>query len=86
MPLNEALAAAFEDEVVILDVGRGSLLLLDAWAAQIWRSCDGLSTEAIITSSNGVAERVRETLQALTDAGLIWRVSEEWIRGSVEWV
>jgi coenzyme PQQ synthesis protein D (PqqD) len=86
MPLNEALAAAFEDEVVILDVGQGSLLLLDAWAAQIWRSCDGFSTEAIVTSSKGEAKRVRETLQALTDAGLIRQVSDEWIRGPVEWV
>ncbi len=86
MPLNKALAAAFEDEIVILDAGRGSLLLLDAWAAQIWRFCEGSTTEAIASSSHGTPERVRETLQALTDAGLVRLVGDEWARSPVEWV
>jgi hypothetical protein len=86
MPANKALAAAFEDEIVILDGGRGSLLLLDAWAAQIWRLCEGSTTESIASSSHGALERVRETLDALTDAGLVRQVGDEWARSPVEWV
>jgi hypothetical protein len=86
MPLSKALAAALEDEIVILDAGRGSLLLLDAWAAQIWRFCEGSTTEATASSSHGTLERVRETLQALTDAGLVRLVGDEWARSPVEWV
>ncbi len=86
MPLGKALAAAFEDEVVILDAGCGALLLLDAWATRVWRVCDGATTAAIAASSHGTAERVRETLQALTDAGLVRPVGDEWIRNPVEWV
>lgn len=86
MPHHKALAAAFEDEVVILEAGCGSLLLLDAWAARVWRSCDGSSTEAIVSSSHGTPERVNETLQVLTDAGLVRLVGDEWIQSPVEWV
>ncbi len=86
MPLHKALAAAFEEEVVILDADRGTLLLLDAWAAKVWRFCDGSTTQAIASSSGGAAERVRETLQSLTDAGLVRQVGEEWIRSQVSWV
>lgn len=84
MLLNSALAAAFEDEIVILDVDRGALLLLDPWAALIWRSCESSTMESIEASSDG--ERTRETLQALTDAGLVLQVGDRWIRSPVEWV
>jgi hypothetical protein len=86
MPLHKALAAAFEDEIVILDSDHGSLLLLDAWAGQIWRFCDGSTTEAIESSVNGTPGRVRETLQVLLDTGLVRQVNGEWIRGPIEWV
>ncbi len=86
MARDRALAAAFEDEVVILNVEHGSLLLLDSWAAQVWRSCEGSTTDAIASSVRGPAERVRETLQVLLDAGLVCQVSTEWVRSPVEWV
>jgi hypothetical protein len=86
MSPSKALAAAFEDEVVVLDADRGALLLLDAWAANVWRVCDGFTTQAIASSSNGAAERVRETLQVLAEAGLVRQVGDEWIRSPVEWV
>jgi len=86
MPLHNALAAAFEDEVVILDAEGRSLLRLDAWAARIWRACEGISTAAIQSASGGAPERVDETLQALAKAGLILPVGDTWIRSSVEWV
>ena len=86
MPLNKVLAAAFEDEVVILDADRGSLLLLDAWAVMVWRCCDGSTTEEIESSSKGPSARVHETLQALTDAGLVLQVGTTWTKSPVEWV
>ncbi len=86
MRLNRVLAAAFEDEIVILDPDRASLLLLDAWAAQVWRSCDGATTKTIECSSNGPSARVHETLQALTDAGLVLPLGDTWTKGPVEWV
>lgn len=86
MPLHKTLAAAFDDEIVILDAVRGALLLLDPWAAQVWRGCHGATTEAIVSSSLGTGERVRETLQALTDAGLIRMIGDTWSCSPVEWV
>jgi len=86
MPLHKALAAAFEDEIVILDSDHGSLLLLDTWAGQIWRFCDGSTTEAIESSVNGTPGRVRETLQVLMDTGLVCQINGEWIRSPIEWV
>lgn len=86
MPLHKALAAAFEDEVVILDAEGATLLVLDAWAAQIWRSCEGSSTCAIHSASGGIIERVEETLQALARAGLILPAGDTWVRSPVEWV
>jgi hypothetical protein len=84
MLLSRALAAAFEDEIVILDADHGSLLLLDPWAALIWRSCEAITVETVQSSSDG--ERTRETLQALTDAGLVLQAGDTWIRSPVEWV
>ncbi len=86
MPHDSTLAAAFEDEVVILDASRGTLMLLDAWAAQVWRSCDGRTTESVASSCQVPHECVRETLQALTNAGLVRAVGNEWTRSPVEWV
>lgn len=86
MPLHKAMAAAFEDEVVILDAEGRNLLLLDVWAARIWSSCEGNSTAAIRSASGGTPERVRETLQALAKAGLIARTGDTWARSPVEWV
>ncbi len=86
MPLNKVLAAAFEDEIVILDAERATLLKLDAWAAQVWRTCDGSAPKADALPSTEGAERRRETLLALADAGLVRRVGDEWIRSPVEWV
>jgi len=86
MSLHKALAAAFENEIVILDGDHGSLLLLDPWAGQIWRFCDGSTTEAIESSVNGLPGRVRETLQVLLDTGLVRQINGEWIRGPIEWV
>lgn len=86
MPRHKALAAAFEDEVVILDADGGTLLLLDAWAARIWRSCEGISAGAIGSTSAGTPERVQETLQALAHAGLVVPAGDTWIRSPVEWV
>jgi hypothetical protein len=86
MPPNKGLAAAFEDEIVVLDVDRGSLLLLDVWAAQVWHHCDGSTAQAIASSARGAVGRVHDTLQALTDAGLVRQVGDEWFRSPVEWV
>ncbi len=86
MAPTRSFAAAFEDEIVILKVEDGSLLRLDSWASRIWRSCEGSTTEAIASSARGPAERVRETLHALSDAGLVRRVDAAWVRNPVEWV
>ncbi len=86
MPLHNALAAAFEDEVVILDAEGTTLALLDSWAARIWRSCEGSSMGAIRSTCGGTPERVDETLQTLARAGLILPVGDTWVRSPVEWV
>ena len=86
MPHHKALAAAFEDEVVILDAEGNTLLVLDSWAAWIWRSCEGSSTRAIHSATGGILERVEETLHALARAGLILPVGDAWVRSPVEWV
>lgn len=86
MPPHKALAAAFEDEVVILDAEGTTLLVLDTWAAWIWRSCEGNSTREIQSVSGGILARVEETLHALARAGLILPVGDTWVRSPVEWV
>ena len=86
MARTRPLATALEDEIVILKVEDGSLLRLDSWAARILRSCEGSTTEAIASSVRGPAERVRETLQVLSDAGLVCQVNTAWIRNPIEWV
>ena len=86
MPPHSALAAALEDEVVVLDPEGRTLLLLDSWAAGVWRFCEGRSTEAIRSASGGTPTRVDETLQVLERAGLIRRAGDGWIQSPVEWV
>jgi hypothetical protein len=86
MPLRRALAAAFEDEVVILDAEGTTLLLLDSRAVRVWRSCEGSSMDAIRAASGATPEHVEETLQALARAGLILPVAGSWVRSPVEWV
>lgn len=86
MPLHKALAAAFEDEIVILDAAGTTLLLLDSWAARIWRSCEGMSKTEIGSACGGSPAAVQETLQALARAGLILPVGDTWVRSAVEWV
>ena len=86
MPTHSALAAAFEDEVAILDAEGRTLLLLDSWAARIWHSCEGNATETIQSMLGGTPERVHETLQTLASAGLIARAGGRWTRSAVEWV
>ena len=86
MPLHRALAAALKDEVVILDAEGTTLLLLDPWAARIWRCCEGSSAGAIRSTSGGTPERVGETLQALARAGLILPVGDTWVRSPIGWV
>jgi hypothetical protein len=86
MPLDNALAAAFEDEVVILDAEGTTLLLLDSWAARIWRSCEGNSMNAIQSGCGGTPQRVEQTLQTLVRAGLVLPVGDTWVRSPVEWV
>jgi len=86
MPPHNALAAAFEREVVILDAQGTTLLVLDSWAARIWRSCEGSSTRAIHSAAGGILARVEETLHALARAGLVLPVGDAWVRSPVEWV
>jgi hypothetical protein len=86
MALHNALAAALEDEVVILDAEGATLLLLDPWAARVWRSCEGSSIGAIRSTCGGTPERVEETLQVLSRAGLTLAVGDTWVRSPVEWV
>lgn len=71
---------------MILDAAGRTLLLLDPWAARVWRSCAGRTAEAIRSAAGGPPDRVHETLQALAHAGLVLPVGDTWIRSPVDWV
>jgi len=80
------LAAAFGDEVVILDEGRARLLWLDPAAARIWRLCRGRCAGAVARDAGDTVERVQETLDALLEAALVARDGAGWVRAETEWV
>jgi hypothetical protein len=76
------LAAALDDEIVLLDLARGQLILLDRAAARVWRACGAAAT------AGGRAER-RATgiLRRLARAGAVVRQGgDRWVQARVRWI
>jgi DNA-binding transcriptional ArsR family regulator len=80
------LAAAFGDEVVILDEHDDRLLWLDPLAARVWRLCGGACADVIARDVGETRDRIRETLEALLGAALVTRAGDGWVRAETEWV
>jgi hypothetical protein len=72
------LAAALDDEVVLLDLVQGQLVLLDPAAARVWRACDA--------SSSGGGRRAGGILRRLAQARAVVRDGDRWVRAPVRWV
>ena len=76
------LAAALDDEIVLLDVAQGQLVLLDAAAALVWRTCDPAATTPGATEGR----RAAGVLRRLARAGAVIRNGELWVQVPVRWV
>ncbi len=73
------LAADLDDQIVLLEVGRGALHLLDSWTAQVWTASTGRSFEELRAVARGSDRRLRQTLRELETAGLVKRDGENWV-------
>lgn len=65
------LAARFDDEVVVLDLERAALLLLDAWSAEVWQACDGRTFDELHDAIGGSRQRLRRALRDLEAGRLV---------------
>lgn len=76
------LAAALDDEVVLLDLVQGQLVLLDPAAARVWRACD--TPAASVPPSAG--RRAAGILRRLAKARAVVRDGDRWACAPVRWV
>ncbi|HLJ60351.1 MAG TPA: hypothetical protein VKZ50_11535 [bacterium] len=76
------LAAALDDEVVLLDLVRGQLVLLDPAAARVWRACDIPAT----SFSGSAGRRAAGILRRLANARAVVRHGDRWACAPVRWV
>ncbi len=74
------LAARLDDEVVVLDLERAALLLLDAWSAEVWQACDGRTFDELHAAVGGSHARLRRALRDLETAGAVRQESAGWMR------
>ncbi len=76
------LAAALDDEIVLLDLARGQLVLLDRAAARVWRACG--TPEAAGTRPE---RRTMGILRRLARAGAVVRHDgHRWVQARVRWI
>ncbi len=76
------LAVDLDDRIVLLEVGRGALHLLNSWTAQVWAASTGRSFEELLAAAPGVERRLRQALRELEAAGLVKRDGETWVAGA----
>lgn len=80
------LATRFDNEVVLLDLKRTVLLLLDEWSAQVWQACAGRTFDELCASLSGSRRRLRRTLRDLEAAGLVRQEDAGWTRAPAQHV
>jgi hypothetical protein len=77
------LAARFDGEMVVLDVARAALVLLDTQSAKVLEACEGRSFAELRAAVGGSRLQLVRALRDLQSAGLISRESTGWVRASV---
>lgn len=80
------LAAALDGWVVVLDPRLGRLLALDERMQRVWRLCQGLTTEEIVSRLGEPPERIAPALRALEEAGLASLHDGTWVTAHLRWV
>ncbi len=83
MSAAQFIAARFDGEVVVLDVARASLVLLDAQSAKVLEACEGRSFAELRAAVGGSRLQLMRALRDLQSAGLISREPTGWVRASV---
>lgn len=80
------LATELDGEVVLLDVPQARLIQVDAWSRQAWEACAGRTTEEVAAVLRAPVKRVRGTLKALAETGLVSEDQGRWLRAALRWV
>jgi len=77
----------FDNEIVLLDRSTNSLIHLNEAAAQIWRACAApdADTGATPRPTGAKTADAASVRIALTDAGLLRRAGDGYVRVAVEW-
>ncbi len=73
------LAAHLDGDVVLLDIDRAAIHLLDAWSTQVWSACTGKSFNELRAVLPGSTRRLRQALRELETLGLVRRAGETWV-------
>ncbi|HET8679685.1 MAG TPA: hypothetical protein VFM39_06155 [bacterium] len=74
------IAARFDGEVVVLDVARAALVLLDAQSTKVLEACEGRTFSELRAAVGGSRLRLIRALRNLHSAGLISREPAGWVR------
>ncbi|HXX37071.1 MAG TPA: hypothetical protein VEP50_02815 [bacterium] len=76
------LATVLDDEIVLLDLANGRLVLLDPSAARVWQAYHASST----TPDAPVGRRAAGILRRLVRSGVMVRKGDRWASAPVRWV
>lgn len=83
MSAAQFMAARFDGEVVVLDIARAALVLLDAQSAKVLEACEGRSFGELHAAVGGSRLQLVRALRDLQAAGLISREPTGWMRAPV---
>ncbi|MGQ0550466.1 MAG: hypothetical protein ACT4PY_12455 [Armatimonadota bacterium] len=83
MSATPFIAARFDGEVVVLDVARGALVLLDPRSAEVLEACTGRTFAELRAAVGGSRLRLLRAVRDLNSAGLISRERGGWVRAHV---
>jgi hypothetical protein len=79
--------ARLDDEIVLLDRSSNSLVHLNAAAVRVWEACGPAKTDDAAASPPAGSEAAEDASvrMTLTEAGLLRRVDDRYVRVPVEW-
>lgn len=83
MSAAQFLAARFDGEMVVLDVARAALVLLDAQSAKVLEECEGRSFAELRAAVGGSRLQLLRALRDLQATGLISQEPTGWVRAAV---
>ncbi len=83
MSAAQFIAARLDGEIVVLDVARAALVLLDARSAKVLEACEGRTFGELRAAVGGSRLRLIRALRDLQSAGLISREPAGWVRVAV---